>query len=173
MTTVFRIALIATLFATRCLAQTGTVTFYTPGVSAKNVAAASFIPKSQQPFTGWLFDGPQRLAHMRPGRFMTFHLNPGAHSFTVPYHSTRPGKEPLVINVEGGGRYCVRLYAKLINFVVIPYDHLNSQIEEVPCQLAPSEAAHMKPIEIKRVDPAVRAELAPTATFPNESQSQH
>jgi hypothetical protein len=67
----------------------------------------------------------------------------------VPWHSTRPGKEPLVINVEGGGRYCVRLYAKMINFEVIPYEHLNSQIEEFPCQLAQSEAADMNPIEIK------------------------
>jgi hypothetical protein len=171
MTSVLRVALMATLFATRCLAQTGTVTFYTPGNSTKSVAAG-LLPKSQQPFTGWLFDGSQRLAHVRPGRFMTFHLNPGAHSFTVPYHSTRPGKEPLVINLEGGDRHCVRLYAKMINFEVIPYEHLNSQIEEVPCQLAQSEAAHMNPIEIKRVDPAARAELDPTATFPNESPSQ-
>jgi hypothetical protein len=171
MTPVLRVVLIATLFATRCLAQSGTVTFYTPGNSAKSVGA-SLLPKSQQPFTGWLFDGPQRLAHVRPGRFMTFHLNPGAHSFTVPWHSTRPGKEPLLINVEGGGRYCVRLYAKMINFEVIPYEHFNSQIEEVPCQLAQSEAAHLNPIEIKQVDPAVRAELDPRATFPNDSQSQ-
>jgi hypothetical protein len=155
MTTVLRVALIATLFAPRCLAQTGTVTFYTPGNSAKSVAA-SLLPKSQQPFTGWLFDGPQRLAHVRSGRFMTFRLNPGAHSFTVPWHSTRPGKEPLVINVEGGGQYCVRLYVKMINFEVIPYEHLNSQIEEVPCQQAQIEAAHMNPIGIKQVDPAVQ-----------------
>jgi hypothetical protein len=72
MTTVLRVALIATLFATRCLAQTGAVTFYTPGNSAKGVAA-SLLPRSQQPFTGWLFDGPQRLVHVRPGRFMKPH----------------------------------------------------------------------------------------------------
>jgi hypothetical protein len=171
MSPVLRVVLIATLFATRCLAQTGTVIFYTPGNSAKSVAA-SLLPKSRQPFTGWLFDGPQRLAHVRPGRFITFHLNPGAHSFTVPWHSSRPGKEPLLIHVEGGGQYCVRLYAKMMNFEVIPYEHFNSQIEEVPCQLAQSEAAHLNPIEIKRVDPAVRAELDPSATFPNASESQ-
>ena len=172
MTTLVRIALIATLAATRCLAQTGNVTFYTPSNSAKSVAAG-LLPRSQQPFTGWLFDGPQPLAHLRPGRFMTFHLNPGSHSFTVPWHSTRPGKEPLVINVEGGGQYCIRLYTKMTNFEVLPYERLNSQIEEVSCKQAQREAAHMKPIEIKRVDPAVRAELDPATTFPSESQSKH
>ncbi len=172
MNTVLRVALIVTLSATSCLAQTGSVTFYTPGNSAKNVAT-SLLPRSQQPFTGWLFDGPQRLAHVSPGRFMTFHLNPGAHSISVPWRSSRPGKEPLVINVKGGSQYCVRLYAVMTNFEVIPYERLNSQIEEVPCQEAWREAAQMKPIEIKRVDPAARAELDPTTTFPSESQPQH
>jgi hypothetical protein len=80
-----RVALIATLSVASCLAQTGTVTFYSPGASLKSEAAV-FLPKSQQPFGGlqggWLFDGPQRLARVRMGRFVTFHLNPGEHSFT-------------------------------------------------------------------------------------------
>jgi len=172
MKTVFRVALVATLFVSSCLAQKGTVTFYTPGNSVKSTTA-SLLPRSQQPFTGWLFDGPQPLAHVQPGRFMTFHLSPGEHSFTVPWHSTRPGKDQLSIKVESGGQYCVRLSAKMTNFEPIPYERLNSQVEEVPCQQAQSEAAHMKPIEIKRVDPAARGELDPTTTFPSDSQSQH
>jgi hypothetical protein len=171
MKTVLRVALIAILFVPSGFAQTGTVTFYTPGNSVKSTAAG-LLPRSQQPFTGWLFDGTQRLAHVRPGRFITFHLEPGAHSFTVPWHSTRPGEDQLLINVESGGRYCVRLYAKMTNFEVIPYQRLNSQIEEVPCQQAQREGAHMKPIDIKRVDPAVRVELDPTIMFPSENQSQ-
>jgi hypothetical protein len=171
-TTPLRLALIAILSAASCLAQTGAVALYTQGNSAKSVAAG-VLPSSQQPFTGWLFDGPQRLAHVRPGRFMIFHLNPGEHSFTVPWHSTGPGKDKLVVNVEGGGQYCVRLYAKMTNFEVIPFVRLNSQIEEVPCQQARRDAAHMKPIKIRQVDPAVRAELDPTTTFPSESQPQH
>ena len=172
MTILFRIALITSLSAACCFAQTGTLTFYTPGNSAKSVAAG-LLPRSQQPFTGWLFDGTQRVAHVSPGRFITLHLSPGAHSLTVPWHSSRPGKEPLVINVESGGQYCVRLYAKMTNFEVIPYERLNSQIEEVPCQQAQRESAHMKPIEIKRVDSAVRPELDPATAFPIETQSQH
>jgi hypothetical protein len=173
MTTLLRVALIATLSVTPCLAQTATVTFYTPGNSIKSTAAG-LLPRSQQPFTGWLFDGPLRLAHVRSGRFMTFHLQPGAHSFTVPWHSTRPGKEPHVINIESGGQYCIRLYAKETNLEVIPFGAwLNSQLDEVPCQQAQREAAHMKPIETKRVDPAARAELDPTTTFPNDTLLQH
>ena len=172
MKTVFRLALIATLFVASCLAQTGTVTFYSPGNSVKSTTA-SLLPTSQQPFTGWLFDGPQPLVHVQPGHFMSFHLNPGEHSFTVPWHSTRPGKDQLLINVERGGQHCIRLSAKMTNFELIPYERLNSQIEEVPCPQAQSEAAHMKPIEIKRVDPAVRAELDPATIFPSESPSQH
>ena len=172
MTALLRIALIAALSVTPCLAQTGTLTFYTPGNSVKS-AAAGVLPRSQQPFTGWLFDGSQPLAHVRPGRFMTFHLKPGAHSFTVPWHSTQPGKEPLVINVEGGVQRCIRLSAKMTNLEVAPFQWLNSEIKDVPCQRAQSEAAHMKPIDIKRVDPAVRAELDPAKTFPGGSQPQN
>jgi len=172
MTTALRLALIAMMLSLiPCFAQTGTVTFYTPGNSAKSVAAG-LLPRSQQPFTGWLFDGQQRLAHVRPNRFMTFHLRPGEHVITIPWHSTRPGKEPFVINIESGGHYCFRLHAKMTNFEVIPIAWLNSQIEEVPCQQAQREAAHMKAIDIKRVDPAVRTELDPTTNFPSDGLSQ-
>ncbi len=172
MKTLLGVAMVAMLSIASCVAQTGTVIFYTPGNSVKSVSAG-LLPRSQQPFTGWLFDGTQRLAHVSPGRFMTFHLDPGAHTFTVPWHSTKPGKDQLLINVEGGGQYCVRLYAIMTNFELIPFERLNSQMEEVPCQQAQREAAHMKPIEIKRVDPFVRVELDPSTTFPSESQSQH
>lgn len=166
------VALIAAIYATPCLPQTGTVIFYTPGNTVKSTAAG-VLPRSQQPFTGWLFDGPQRLAHVHAGRFMTFHLNSGVHSFTVPWHSKGPGKDSLVINVEDGRHYCVRLYAEMTNLEPIPFQWLNSKIEEVPCQQAQREAMHMKPIDIKRIDPAVRAELDPATTFPSDSQAQH
>ena len=172
MTTLLRVALIAmTLCAMPCVAQTGTVTFYTPGTSAKNVAAG-ILPRSEQPFTGWLFDGRQRLVHVRPNRFITFHLASGEHSITVPYHSKQPGKEPLVIHVESGGKSCYRLSAKMTNLELIPWSWLNSQIEEVPCEQAQREAAHMKAIELKRVDPSVRAELDSATTFAAGSPSQ-
>ncbi|MGA3131915.1 MAG: hypothetical protein ABSD59_14000 [Terracidiphilus sp.] len=173
MTPLIRFALIAALSATCCLAQTGTVTFYSPGISAKSVAAV-YLPKSEQPFGGlqggWLFDGPQRLACVRMGRFVTFHLSPGEHSFT-DLGPTGPSKKPLVINVKEGGQYCVRLFAKMINLQA--YAQWDNQIEEVPCERAQRETAHLKPIEIKRVDPAVQGELDSKTTFPDKIQSQH
>lgn len=171
MTTCFRVFLITIVLAIPCFAQSGTVIFYTDAYSAKNTAA-SLLPRSQQPFAGWLFDGPQPLVHVRPGRFMAFHLKAGAHSFTVPWHSGHPGKDTLVIYVEDGGQYCVRLYAKMKNFEVIPWVSLDSQMEEVPCRLARQKAEHLKPIEIKRVERAVRSELDASTIFPSDSQSQ-
>ena len=130
------------------------------------------LPKSEQPFGGlqggWLFDGPQRLARVRAGRFATFHLNPGEHTFsdTAP---TGAGEKPLVISVKDGGQYCVRLFVKVINVQV--YSHWQNQIEEIPCQQAQREAAHLKPIETRRVDPAVRAQFDTTTTFPAQIKS--
>ncbi len=48
-----------------------------------------------------------------------------------------------------------------------------NQIEEVPCRQAQREAAHLKPIESKRVSTAVRSELDPATTFPHDSLTQH
>lgn len=173
MTPLLRFVVIAILSATSCLAQTGTVSFYSRGLSAKN-AVTAFLPKSEQPFGGmrggWLFDGTQRLARVRAGRFVIFHINPGEHSFT-DVGPTGPSKKPLVINVREGGHYCVRLFAKMMNLEV--YGQWENWIEEVPCERAQREAAHLKPIEIKRVEPAVRAEFDPAKTFSGDGQAQH
>jgi hypothetical protein len=173
MKTLLCLVLLTALFAPYRLAQTGTVTLYSRGITAKS-AAAAFLPKSEQPFGGlqggWVLDGPQRLARVRTGRFVTFHLSPGEHSFT-DLGPTGVTKKPLVINVKEGGQYCVRLFAKMIDLEV--YAQWDNQIEEVPCRQARLEVAHMKPVEIKRIDPAVRAELDSQTTFPGEIQSQH
>jgi hypothetical protein len=172
MTLPLRIALAAALSAHCCLAQTGTLTFYSESISTKSEGAV-FLPKSEQPFGGlqggWIFDGPSRLARVRVGRFVTFHLSPGEHSFTDA-GPTGPSKKALVINVKDGGQYCVRLFARMFNFGV--YARWDNRIEEVPCQQAAREAGDLKPIDLKQVDPAALTELDPRTTFPGESQSQ-
>lgn len=172
MNTFFRAVLIATVSAVSCFGQTATVTFYSRSISIKSEAAV-FLPKNEQPFGGlqggWLFDGPQRLARLRAGRFVTFHLNPGEHVLTAS-GPTGPTKKPLVINVKGGGQYCVRVFAKMVNLEL--YAQWENQIEEIPCHKAQREAAHLKPLDIKKVDPAVRNEVDPATTFPSETPKQ-
>jgi len=171
MRTFWRWAVLPTILsAATCAAQTGTVTFYTPGNTLKS-ETASLLPKSEQPFTGWLFDGEQRLAHVQRGRFVTFRLAPGEHTFTVPWHPKKPGIDKLVIELAASEQHCVRLYAKMTNFEVVPYARLNSQIEEVPCGQVPAE--HLKSIDLKRVDPAVRSELDTAASFPGVEMDSH
>jgi len=105
------------------------------------------------------------------GRFVTFHLSTGEHSFTDE-GPTGPSKKPLVINIENGGQYCVRLFAKMTNILKV-YAQWDNQIEEVPCQQAQGEAAHLKPIDIKKVEPAFRGTFDPATTFPSGTQAQH
>jgi len=131
----------------------------------------SLVPVGTVPFTGWLFDGNQRLAHVQSGRLMGFHVAPGEHLFTVPYHSKRPGtKTVLNLKVEPEGKYCVRLYAKYVSgSVLVPIMYVDSHIEQVPCLQASKEAGSLKPIDVKRVDPAVRAELESSPSFPRDN----
>lgn len=103
---------------------------------------------------------------------MAFDLRPGEHTFTVPWHATRAGKDKLVIDIEADHQYCVELYATLMNFELVPYQRFYSHMEEVPCQQALQESPHLGPIEVKRVDPAVRNELDPSTIFPGASAFQ-
>lgn len=162
----FTLALIAV--ATPCIAQTGTVTFYSIGLSTKQVVKDTVVPVGTMPFTGWLFDSDQRLAHVQVGRFMSFHLATGEHQFTVPYHSDRPGKKSVLhLKVEPGGHYCVRLYAKYVSASLLaPVAYVDSQIEQVSCQQAVKEAGSYNPIDLKRVDAAVRTKLEDSPSFP-------
>lgn len=169
MNTFFRVALFATLCAIGCRAQTATVTFYSPGFSIKSEGAAVLLLKSEQPFGGvqggWLFDGTQRLARIRAGSFVILRLNSGEHTFTDK-GPTGPSEKPLVINMKNDGQYCVRLFAKM-------HVEWQNQIEEVPCQKALHDTAHLKPVEIKRVDPVVRAQVDTAKMYPTASPENH
>ncbi|MGD0731296.1 MAG: hypothetical protein ABR956_08525 [Terracidiphilus sp.] len=153
-----------------CFAQTGTVTFYSIELSAKGELKDFIVPVGTVPFTGWLFDGDQRLAHAQGGRVMTFRVTAGEHQFTVPYHSNRPGKTVLHLKVESEGNYCVRLYAKYVGAtVLVPVMYVDSQIEQVSCEQASKEAGSYRPIDLKRVEPAVRPQLNRSPSFPKDN----
>lgn len=160
---------IAVLFAVApCLAQTGTVTFYSDAYTAKEMAKG-LLPTGQGPFYGWLFDGQQRLIHARPGHFVTFRLASGTHAFTVPFSSKQAGKTPLTLDVEDGEHYCIRLYVDFINYEVVPFGMAHSHIAQVSCQVLPQNAGKLKPLEQKWVEAAARSELDPSPTYPTDN----
>ncbi len=166
------VALVLLAASGPCFAQTGTgtVTFYSPGLSTKEALKVTVVPAGTTTFTGWLFDGDQILAHVQRDRIFTFHLAAGEHKFSAPYGSKGPVKTPLHFTIEPGGHYCFRLSAKYKSgSILVPLAFLHSQIEEVSCQQAQQEAGGYKRIDLKRVDPAVRSELDGSSGFPNEN----
>jgi hypothetical protein len=86
--------------------------------------------------------------HAVRGRFMTFQL------------SARP------VEIESGSHCCVRLSARDVNAIVIPFMLLDSRIEQVSCQQAAQEAGEYKRIDLKRVNPAAQAEMSTSPDFP-------
>ncbi len=153
-------------------AQTGTVTFYSIDLSAKQQVKVALSPVGTVAFTGWLFDGDKRLVHATRGRFMKFAFPAGTHEFTVPYKAKGPGKKAcqpmdcLHLDIESGGHYCVRLSAKDVNAIIVPFGLLDSRIEEVSCQAAFREAGKYKRVDLKRVEPAARSALDASPDFP-------
>lgn len=159
-----------TCFALPCAAQTGTVTFYSYALTPKQQAKAAVVPVGTTSFTGWLYDGNKRMAHASRGRFITFQLAAGGHDFVTSYKSNRPGKTSLHLDIESGGHYCVRLSARYVSptpGLLIAF--VDSKIEQISCQQAVQEADGYKRIDLKRVDPAVQAELDTSSTFPREN----
>jgi hypothetical protein len=159
-----RVALLAVFLVAPCFAQTGTVTFYTYGASVKTQPAGT-LP-TVRPFTGWLFDGQQRLAHARDGRFVTFRLATGQHSFTARLDTDKPGSERVLIDVRDGKHYCIHLYSRVILNSALLFVGLDSRLEPVPCRKAAQELGKLKPLEAKRIDPAVLGEVDASVAFP-------
>jgi hypothetical protein len=117
-------------------------------------------------FTGWLFDGDKRIAHWSRGRFMTLRLAVGGHDFSVPYKSRGPEKTALHLDIENGRHYCVRLSARVLSPVLVPVAIVDSRIEALPCQKAVEETGRFKPLDLKRIEAAVRGDVETSPTFP-------
>ena len=147
--------------------KTGTVTFYSIQLGAGQQIADAVVPFGKAPFTGLLYDGGQRVAHLQGGRFLTFLLPAGEHQFSASYHSLDTGDPALHLKVEDGGYYCVRLSASYRSgSVFVPLAVVHSVIGQVPCYQALKEAGSYKPLELKRIDAAVRTKLVSSRTFP-------
>jgi hypothetical protein len=150
-----------------CDAQTGTVTFYSATFTVANQLKAGVVPAGRVPFAGWLFDGNQRLAHAKPGRFFTFRLPAGPHTFSATYKSAHPGSSTLQLNVEPDQHYCVNLSVRYLNYVVVPLSTVDSKLRALNCEEASQEASQSKPLELKRIDSQATDKLVLAAAFPS------
>jgi len=157
-------------FPFTCTAQTGTVTFYSYALTVKQQFASAAKPiGGKGSFTGWLYDGKQRMAHASRGRFMSFQLPAGEHDFSASYRSKQPGSTPLHLVIEAGKHYCVRLTAKILTPQIVPIVLLDGKIEAPSCTQAFEEAGKYRRIDLKRVDPAAQPELDNSLSFPREN----
>jgi len=165
----FNIAFV--MLALPCCAQTGTVTFYFAQPGLGQEVADGVLPVGKVPFTGFLYDGSQRMAHARGGRFVTFRLPVGEHQFSASYRSLDPGDPAVPLNLADGGSYCVRLSAtQKSGSPLIPLGVAHSVIKQVPCDQALKEAGKYKPLELKRIDPAASIKMVSSRTFPKFNQ---
>jgi hypothetical protein len=147
--------------------KTGTVTFYSIQLGAGQQIEDAVVPVGKAPFTGLLYDGGQRMAHARGGRFVIFRLPVGDHQFSASYRSLDPGDPALHLNLADGVSYCVRLSARYKSgSPFIPLGVVHSVIEQVPCDQAWKEAGGYRPLELNRIDAAVRTNLVSSQTFP-------
>lgn len=158
-------------FALPCCAQTGTVTFYFAQPGFGQEVADGVLPVGKVPFTGFLYDGSQRMAHAKGGRFVIFRFPAGEHQFSASYRKLDPSDPAVHLDVADGGFYCVRLSATYKSgSPVIPIGVAHSVIEQISCDQASKEAGKYKPLELKRIDPAASVKLVSSRTFPKPNQ---
>lgn len=157
-------------FAFPCAAQTGTVTFYSYATTAKEQLATVGLPAGGKlSFVGWVYDGTKKIAHLSRGQFMTLRVPAGEHDFEISLHSEKPGKTSLHLAIESDKHYCARLSAKNLSPIVLWIGVVDLKIEQVACSAAFQEAGSYKRIDPKRVEPAVRADLDLSSSFPQEN----
>lgn len=168
---VFLLTIAFVTFAPPCYGQTGTVAFYFAQPGMGQQVADGVLPVGKVPFTGFLYDGSQRLARARGGRFVIFRLSVGEHQFSASYRSLDPGDPAVRLHLVEGGSYCVRLSANYKSgSPFLPLGVAHSVIEQVPCAQALKEAGKYKSLEPKRIDPAANLKMVSSQTFPKFDQ---
>lgn len=159
------------VFTLPCDAQTATVTFYFAQPGFGREVADGVLPVGKVPFTGFLYDGSQRMAHARGARFVIFRFSAGEHQFSASYRSLDPRDPAVHLDLTDGGSYCVRLSATYKSgSPIIPMGVAHSVIQRVPCDQALKEAGKYQPLELKRIDPTARPKLVSSRIFPKFNQ---
>lgn len=136
------------------------VTFYSTGSFWKSAAPGY----KYGAFAGLIFDGSQQLAHIRPGRFVTFSLPPGPHVFTTNFwvFATPKGGAHLDLNLVANHHYFLGTYFETTPLLVIS----SPAIEEVECQDAQKNATKAEPLARNHIKENVRYTTVAESSFP-------
>jgi hypothetical protein len=137
---------------------TAKVTFYSSGSMWK--ASIPFYKHGQ--FAGRIMDGDKQLAMLRPGKFVTFNLDPGEHTLAAnswmiasPVAGGR-----LKIKLEPGQHYYVGAYIETVNIVTI------FRLEEHTCEKAQLDNKTTKPLKTEHIKDYGRPREATETVFP-------
>jgi hypothetical protein len=143
------------ILALPALGQDAIVTFYSVGSLLKADAKQAVTAKGKMPFVGWIFDGDHRLAYLQGARFMTLQLPAGQHTFAGGLHSKHVAKNSsLVMRLEPGQHYCIRLGLEYENFVLV--ETHKGTLDPVDCVPAKAEARDSRPLDLKSVEERAR-----------------
>jgi hypothetical protein len=114
-------------------------------------------------FVGLLFDDKAPLAHMKPGRFVTFTFAPGPHTFSTNYwvHRSPSGGAHLKLDLVAGQHYYVGTYFETDVVVSLP------RIELTSCLNAQRDAAKAKPLEQKNIEKPALSVATTETSFPS------
>ena len=140
----------ALLMGPVCLAQKARVVFYSDAFGVKN-SLAGIAPTSRQPFPGWLYEGDERLAHFRAGRFLVLDFEPGMHVFSANRSSDQSSPNVLALNLAADSTYCVRLSAAFVNWYPTGVQTYRGRMEAVPCGTATGAVQKMKTLDRKNL----------------------
>lgn len=141
--------------------QDAEVTFY----SNASVAKAELPYSHHAFFYGVIFDGSTKIATMRHGRFVTFHLSPGPHRLSASYSGRHPAKNSqFPIDLVAGKSYFIRTEGEYKNFVY--FELQKGRLDEVSCATAHAEAGNTKPLKEKHIAKGARSEAVALTSMP-------
>jgi hypothetical protein len=154
----------ALISAFSCLAsaqQDAEVTFYSGG----SYWVTGLPGDKHGNFFGAIFDGQERIAVLRRGRFFTMHMRPGQHVFSGSLSGKHPAKNSqLALDLLENGQYFIRAESDARGIGVV--DSTKGILTPVSCQIAEQETVGKKPLEAKHVSKNAMSRLLDVNSVP-------
>ena len=138
------------------VAQSASVTFYTPFVTPSHLVGQFTGLGKTAPALGRIYDGDRTLAQIVPNRFVTLMLPAGQHIFSAMAQvPRRPDKEHMVtVELKAGEHYFFRLTNRNKTFLI------ETDLAAVDCATATKESTKSLPLDPKDVSEDMRGLLS-------------